>query len=235
MIETELGQLDLLADFHFAMRGERGCDLWAVDFIHRTGMAAWDQLVGQENEVNPPAEFERFLGVAVFRLIPSGWFDQNKITACRFYEGYVLPVVNEDRHLVSPALVRESEMAFERRPTGPYSMLAKALTPSYVRAAEKFARAQASVDQARLACALERYRLAKGQYPEGLQLLVGQFIDKLPQDIIDGQALKYHRTEDGHFVLYSVGWNETDEGGKLALTKQGNPELNKGDWVWPTT
>jgi hypothetical protein len=26
--------------------------------------------------------------------------------------------------------------------------------------------------------------------------------------------------------------NETDDGGQIALTKSGNAEMNKGDWVW---
>jgi hypothetical protein len=88
------------------------------------------------------------------------------------------------------------------------------------------------VDQARIACALERYRLANGQFPDALDALAPKFIGKLPHDIIDGQPLRYRRTEDGQFVLYSVGWNGTDDGGKVELTKHGGVDLTKGDWVW---
>ena len=51
---------------------------------------------------------------------------------------------------------------------------------------------------------------------------------------IGGQPLKYHRQTDGRFVLYSVGWNETDEGGKVVLGGGTTPavDLEKGDWVW---
>ena len=32
---------------------------------------------------------------------------------------------------------------------------------------------------------------------------------------------------------YSVGWNESDEGGTPGLTGRANkPEPSKGDWVW---
>ena len=31
VIESELGKLDFLADYQFAMRGERACELWTVD------------------------------------------------------------------------------------------------------------------------------------------------------------------------------------------------------------
>ena len=42
------------------------------------------------------------------------------------------------------------------------------------------------------------------------------------------------RTEDGKFVLYSVGWNEKDDGGIVAMTTGEHPrqDIEKGDWVW---
>jgi len=97
---------------------------------------------------------------------------------------------------------------------------------------EKIAAIQSSIDLARIACALERYRLAHGQYPETLDALAPQFIGKLPHDIINGQPLHYRRTDDGKFLLYSVGWNETDDGGQVAFKKDGSEDREKGDWVW---
>ena len=61
--------------------------------------------------------------------------------------------------------------------------------------------------------ALERCRLARGAFPESLDALAPQFIAKVPHDVIGGQPLKYRREADGSFVLYSVGWNEKDDGG----------------------
>ncbi len=83
-----------------------------------------------------------------------------------------------------------------------------------------------------MACALERYRLAHGNYPETLDALAPQFIAAVPHDIINGQPLHYRRTEDGNFVLYSVGWNEIDDGGKIVFSKGGRVDTEKGDWVW---
>lgn len=104
--------------------------------------------------------------------------------------------------------------------------------PALSRIVEKFAAVQSSINLARVACALERYRLAHGEYPETLNALAPQFIAKLPHDIINGQPLHYHRETDGRFVLYSVGWNETDDGGQVALRKGGSVDQEKGDWVW---
>jgi hypothetical protein len=97
---------------------------------------------------------------------------------------------------------------------------------------EKTAAGQSYVNLARTAIALERYRLAHGEYPESLDALAPQFMEKVPHDIIAGQSLHYRRTNDGQFVLYSVGWNETDDGGVVGLTKGGAVDINKGDWVW---
>ena len=114
----------------------------------------------------------------------------------------------------------------------PYDVFSKMMLPALTRFADKCARAQCSADLARIACALERYRLANGQFPETLDALAPKFMESLPHDLINGQPLKYRRTDDGQFVLYSVGWNETDDGGTVGLTKSGNPDWQQGDWVW---
>ena len=69
------------------------------------------------------------------------------------------------------------------------------------------------VNETLIACALEHSRFLHGQYPETLDALVPQFIEKIPHDIINGQSLHYRRTADGKFLLYSIGWNQTDDGG----------------------
>src|ERR1035438_5931615 len=100
----------------------------------------------------------------------------------------------------------------ERRETQRgYNRLEAMFLPSLGGAVRKFACAQSSVDLARVAIALERYHLAHGSYPESLDTLTPQFMEKRPHDIINGQPLHYRRTSDGQFVLYSVGWNETDD------------------------
>ena len=46
--------------------------------------------------------------------------------------------------------------------------------------------------------------------------------------------MKYRRDANGQFVLYSVGWNETDDGGVVAFKKgpDSTENLEQGDWVW---
>jgi hypothetical protein len=44
--------------------------------------------------------------------------------------------------------------------------------------------------------------------------------------------MKYRRTDDGQFLLYSVGWNEKDDGGE-AEKENHSLDFTNRDWVWP--
>ena len=50
--------------------------------------------------------------------------------------------------------------------------------------------------------------------------------------MIGGQPLNYRREADGQFVLYSVGWNEKDDGGVAGIDKDGAADTPSGDWIW---
>ncbi|MGH7972595.1 MAG: hypothetical protein ACREIC_28100 [Limisphaerales bacterium] len=81
-------------------------------------------------------------------------------------------------------------------------------------------------DQALLACALERYHLAHGEYPATLAGLVPEFLGRLPHDLINGGEMKYQRLGGTSFVLYSIGWNGSDDRGVAGKN------VWEGDWVW---
>jgi hypothetical protein len=230
-IQEELDRLDFLADCHQGMRGERAFSIWAMDYLRRTrDPGLFDVQIG-EPVLSGDKRWRRLL----FRLaIPRGWFDQNKVSVARIHLELFQPGVDLETRRVSPATLGRLDQGLQAEFTRrtPYNLFSGLLLPALGKAAERFSRSQASVDLARVACALERHRLAQGGYPEYLDALVPQFLAKVPHDVINGQPLKYRRTDDGRFVLYSVGWNETDDGGQLALTKSGNADWNKGDWLW---
>jgi hypothetical protein len=119
----------------------------------------------------------------------------------------------------------------ELRKTTPYNILARMLFPAIAKSAANTARAQTILDQAAVACAAERFRIAHGIYPEKLQALVPRFIEKIQTDVIAGRPLEYRRSDDGRFVLYSVGWNQKDDGGQIVPSKR-TPRQNvdQGDW-----
>jgi hypothetical protein len=73
-------------------------------------------------------------------------------------------------------------------------------------------RTQAEVELCRVACALKRFQLRNGRYPESLDELRPALLPAIPADRIDGQLLRYRRTDDG-LVLYSVGEDRHDDDG----------------------
>jgi hypothetical protein len=164
-------------------------------------------------------------------LIPSGWFYQNELRSSKFILEQFLPIGDVRQQMISPTLVKQADEALRTMRVTPYSSLCRMFLPGLVNSPRKFAWAQAAVNLARTACALERHRLAHGKYPETLDALAPQFIAKVPPDPIGGQPLHYRLTDDGHFILYSVGWNEKDDGGTESLTKGGSVDLDNGDWV----
>ena len=81
---------------------------------------------------------------------------------------------------------------------------------------------QNALNQAVIACALERYCIAKGSYPDTLDQLVPAYLTRVPADIVRGRPMIYERTDEGRFILRSVGPNEQDD----------RKAKSSDDWVW---
>jgi len=226
-IQSMLANIRLLDDYGRTIRGERAMNNLLIDEL-RTGkmpLSSLGDIVGQ-NDIQTAA-------LTGGRLIPSGWFYQNQLTLNRLYQEHCLPLVDAAKHRAYPQQAREAEIPSELKTSGLYNIFARLLFPAITKLAAKFANGQTTADLAAVACALERHRLAHGQYPEQLDLLVPRFIAKIPTDVISGELLKYRREADDRFVLYSVGWDEIDAGGEPGFNKSGtSPDSNSGDWVW---
>jgi hypothetical protein len=160
-------------------------------------------------------------------LAPQGWLYQNMLVGDLLAEK-ITAAIDGTNGIVRPreveSAVGAAMKAFDH--FGPYTFLVRRATPNSIRAAQTTARNQALVNEAIIACGLERFRLARGSYPQTIEELSPDFVRQLPHDVVNGQPLKYDRTADGGYLLYSIGWNEKDDGGESAKT------LEEGDWVW---
>ena len=166
--------------------------------------------------------------------MPASFFYQNELTIARMHQEYFLPMADSENEMVSPNKVKDLDRKSDQylnHNYWPYKIFAKMLMPAFVSSLKKFTHGQSEADLARVAIALERYRLAHGNFPDAL---APQFIGKIPHDVIDGQPLHYRLEANGNFILYSVGWNETDDGGVIVFKKGSTPEvdINQGDWIW---
>ena len=166
--------------------------------------------------------------------MPSGWVYQNMVTIAKLQSKLVDSTDFENGTILPERIETERRQAKEiHNHFSFYTFLARFATDADLsKIWQTTAHNQTLVNEAQIACALERCHLAHGKYPETLDALAPQFIEKIPHDIIGGQPLHYRRTDDGKFLLYSVGWNEIDDGGQEPLTKGGVIDYTNGDWVW---
>ena len=235
--QEQLQRLDFCADMKRSLGAERvlfGGGI--IEFLRRE-----------------PDKFEALSGDgkfpgAVWSAVPNGWFDLEKVNYSRFFDELVMPSIDVANRRITPSACKEAE----GRITGvlgktqvrlflQHRAFCSLLVPGTLTLARKTAFGQTAADTAGIACAVERFKLAKGKLPESLGELAPQFMERLPHDVITGQSLKYIRTEDGHYAIYSVGWNEKDDGG-VAGFKRGEADVpvkmgendvpQEGDWVW---
>lgn len=201
----------------------------------RAGMIQWlRSLVEEENKGG-------FFGLPrpMAALFPDGWFYQNYATIARFFQLYLDGVDLAGQRLDARRIeAGDKQLSVELGESRfrPFNQMAALMIPNVVGALQKTAKTQALLDEAFMACALERYHATAGSYPETLDALVPKFAAKVPRDWLDGQPLRYRRRAgtDGGYLLYAVGWNSTDDQGRMPLNPQGQAEWQnqEGDWVW---
>lgn len=75
-------------------------------------------------------------------------------------------------------------------------------------------RHQMTFDLTRAAVALAGYRADHGAYPEKLSQLSPKYSARVPKDLFAAGADPHYQAKDGGYVLYSVGINGKDDGGR---------------------
>jgi hypothetical protein len=161
------------------------------------------------------------------------WIDHNNALLVDL-EGRTIMAIDMTNQTVSPSRAKAAvaKIGAMKKHANTWSLFAAVATASFGSGMEGLASDQTKVDQAQIVCALERYRLHNRQYPPTLATLVPQFIDKIPNDVITGKPMIYVRKGNDNFLLYSVGWNEVDDGGLTAHNGDGSEDRDRGDWVW---
>jgi hypothetical protein len=111
-------------------------------------------------------------------------------------------------------------------------LMAALLAPAIDKVADACRRSHAQMRCAAVALAAERYRRAKGHWPETLDALVeAELLSEVPADPYDGQPLRFVRLADG-IVIYAVGPDGHDDGGTIDRTHIGAPGTDLGFRLW---
>lgn len=192
------------------------------------------------NDTWDPMRPKRSTSMALSGLFgPAGWTDHSIVVLSRLFQTELLEGIDvRGQRLTRPFSEYGTQhvKAVLIRPTAFNTLAAAHLSNDP--AVFETARIQTAINLATIACALERYALSQGHYPDKLEALIPQHIKKLPHDIINGNPLIYRRTSDGRFILYSTGPNEIDDGGVDRDTAEARSRksdangIRPGDWVW---
>lgn len=110
-------------------------------------------------------------------------------------------------------------------PTQATSMMSKLLIsilmPSLGKSQEIVERGEAKRALTVQSLALAAYKADKGRYPQKLDELVPAYLKSLPKDLFSGKEFVYKPSADGaDYVLYSIGPNQIDDGGKYDGAKE---------------
>ena len=228
-LQAHLQQYDFVSDLKLPLDSEQAGGVLTIDLLFKRKYN-FGQLTGGNRE-------EMWAADLLFRIIPHGWYHLEQLSYCRLFQTQLGRTFDPMNKRVWPSRVRNGVQVFEQAfsPRNSFNIIVHhrvmsgILLPALGKLPLRAAKAQTEADQAALACALERYRLTNGQFPESLEALAPRFISQLSHDVITGEPYKYHRTTDGQFVLYSVGWNEKEDGGVPGETLF---DEKQGDWVW---
>jgi hypothetical protein len=226
--QKSFSKFDLLADYQQTVKTDLAFTCGWIESIDSDPLSFFIADTGSDSRS------------VILGALPRGWFYQNELSAARFSREILLPDAAPSADRVYPGASRTNALLFDQIPETPFRFVFKHLT--IVFSPQSFAHVQTDVNLAQVACALERFRMAQGRFPGSLNALAPDFIAKLPHDIINGEPLKYRLSGDGHFVLYSVGWNEQDDGGSFPGIEKRQAAFHwkdefhyraeTGDWVF---
>jgi hypothetical protein len=237
--QKELVAIDFLSDYEWTMRYEYANRISLISDLRRGDLCAPDYVDmftiitggtgSRDDSRKQMAPIARTLQLYLASC-PSGWLYQDQMEIARFCQNNILSLVDTKEQRVYAKQIRHLEQHAPKITGSIRNCLVDIPEWSATGGGIHFAQGQTARNEAIVACALERYRIHYGRHPDSTEALSPEFIRNLPHDVIDGNPLRYRRTADGQFVLYSVGWDEIDNGG--VVDKETHSWGRTGDWAW---
>jgi hypothetical protein len=115
-------------------------------------------------------------------------------------------------------------------PWSRYGLLTEVM-PALGAARKTAHRYMAKADATLVALALESYRRQHGSYPDTLEALVPRYLPEVPIDRITGGPISYTLV-DGKPVVYSVGADRDNDGGRIAYDPEYPDSRDSGVMQW---
>ena len=210
-----------LAKFKQTMIGERTLSIHTIDYIQNSRRNYLNFLSDRTFDDDLFFDYIWPSTSIKYFLFPRGWFYQNKLNFCKRVDPFLSDIVNAEKMTLDIEQITILDTANRYLKNSPQNFIAGMLVPSLSSAVLATGRAQAASHRAAIACAIERYRLTTGSLPKTLDQLVPSYMETLPHDVINDEPLIYKPEGNHRYLLYSVGSDQTDDGGDF-----------KKDWVW---
>jgi len=136
----------------------------------------------------------------------------NRIVLATIYERHI----REASQALRATRARGKKWEDEMNELSFVAPLAMILGTAEARLAESEWRVRMQLEVMRTGLAVERYRLKHGRLPENLEALVPTFLPSVPDDALSEVArpIGYRSTDEGEFVVYSVGLDGEDNHGE---------------------
>ncbi|MEP6670445.1 MAG: hypothetical protein ABJF10_14895 [Chthoniobacter sp.] len=224
-IETDLAAIRVWDDWRLALESERGYVNSTMESWLRASMRERGKMVAETFAFggrNPTQEME-------FRFCPRMVFRDNQLRQNQYLDELLARIdtahqtIDIDRP--APSSAEQITDIYERL----HYFLFATSAGAFGGVEQRYVQLQTLLDEARLACALERFRASRGTYPERLADLAPEYIATIPTDIYARAPYRYQRLGETSFRLYSVGQNRTDDGGQLVPGVQERKQL---DALW---
>ena len=205
-----LAGIDLTPGFVSGMQGERATGIWVFDQVRSNGPAALGKNSDNSQRIHICPLCLCLNADERFYLDEMG--RQVKYAGMTYHQAKVMdPRFDEDPHIPR------------------YALISAMLLPVFPVVAPNRDKAVAEIGEGQIALALQAYRARFGTYPRNLAELREKLGWKLPKDPFSGNDLVYKRNGDG-FLLYSIGPDLKDDGGREISRSRSGPE--NGDIVW---
>jgi hypothetical protein len=208
---------------------ERFIFLDGIALVAREGISAADKLTEDQEDSNKGGNaFLNTLAGAVINWdhvlrTSNKWYDQ-------IVGGYGKPTRAERKEAMSKvkedigkqanagflSVLGDPKQLYTREFAGVFSTK---VLPLLRRIANTVDRGNMQFELDKLAFALAGYRADHGSYPAKLTELTPKYVAEIPKDVFADGDLHY-RPQDNGYLLYSVGVNEKDDGGKTSADRK---------------
>lgn len=218
-MELALRNKSLLSSFQQSLRGERSFFLQLMSSISHRDISPREilQMTGSSDAKS------EMIWISDWR--PSGWLDldrtysvthlQKRIDGIDVLNGRINPAAFDD------ASIYMDKVQWTHLLVTPFSLIS---LPALSQTSVKVAADETFNRFARISCYLEQYWLKNREYPDRLDQ-ISDLPVSITQEVVAPQPFHYRKEGKG-YLLYSVGWNLKDEGGKKAKDRA------QGDWCW---